>query len=304
MTPAEGTGPCHGERVDAVRVLSRLGGVATRGELIGATTRSELRRAITEGLVLRPRHNRYCLTDVEGARRQAVAAGGVLSHLSAAEHYEWKVKHPSIRTSVTVPRGSRKPSGDLELHWADLSDKEVHRQVTRRTRTVIDCARVYPFDVALSIADSALREGVIDRHDLEVAAARSPRTGRARAIRVVELASAKRANPFETCLGAILMEVPGLDVVPQGRVPGVGWVDFLDRWLGLVVEAESVEHHWTASGLRRDVFRYTACARLGLMVVRFTWDEVMFTPDYVLAAMIDVVQWRTTQAVGAHSLSA
>jgi very-short-patch-repair endonuclease len=290
--------------MDAVQALQRLGGVATLGELLGPTTRAQLATAVAAGRVLRPRHNRYCLADVAEARRRAVVAGGVLSHLSAAEHYEWKVKARSTRPCVTVPRSSRKPAGDLELHWADLSDKEVHRQVTGRARTVIDCARVYPLDVALSVADSALREGVIDRHDLEVAAARSPRTGRARALRVVDLASGKRANPFESCLAVLLWEVRGLEVVPQGYVPGVGWVDFLDRRLGVVVEAESLEHHWSVAGLRRDVLRYTGCARLGLVVVRFTWDEVMFRPAHVVEAMADVVAWRTMQAVGRHSLLA
>ena len=68
------------------------------------------------------------------------------------------------------------PKGSYELHWADLSDRELRRNVTSRTRTVIDCARAYDYDVALSVADSALREGIVDRDDLLLAAARSPRT--------------------------------------------------------------------------------------------------------------------------------
>ena len=176
--------------------------------------------------------------------------------------------------------------------------------MTSRTRTVIDCARAYGFDVALSVADSALREGVVDRDDLLVAAARSPRTGRAKALRVAEAASHLRANPFETCLYVIAAAVVGLDVVPQGEVPGVGFVDLLDRCLGIVIEAESLEHHWTKAGLQRDVDRYTRAARLGLVVLRFTWTEVMFAPDDVAAAIADVVQWRTVQAVGRHALAA
>jgi hypothetical protein len=194
--------------------------------------------------------------------------------------------------------------GDVEVRWADLPDRDVHRHVTRRVRTVIDCARVHPFDVALSVADSALREGEVTRHELLVAAERSPRTGRAKAVRVAELASAKRANPFESCLFAIALTVPGLVVEPQGLVPGVGRVDLLDRRLGVVIEAESFEFHGTLHGLRRDVGRYTKCARRGLVVARFTWDEVMLGPDDVREALVDVVRWRTVQAVGGHGLSA
>jgi very-short-patch-repair endonuclease len=86
------------------------------------------------------------------------------------------------------------------------------------------------------------------------------------------------------------MTVAGLKVVPQGHVPGVGFVDLLDRVLGIVFEAESFEHHWTKAGLQRDVDRYTAAARLGLVVVRFSWADVMFRPDDVRAAIEDVVR--------------
>lgn len=290
--------------MDPVTALQRLGGVATYGELLGPTTRPQLERALRDGRILKPCRNRYALVDTAEQVRRAVALGGTLSHLSAAQHYDWKVKCAPERLSITVPRSARSPGPEVEVRWADLSDRDVHRHVTRRVRTVIDCARAYDFDVALSVADSALREGEVTRSELVTAAELSPRTGRARALKVVEVASDRRANPFESCLFAIAHTVPGLDVEPQGRVPGVGRVDLLDRHLGVVVEAESFEFHGTLGGLRRDVARYTACARRGLVVVRFTWAEVMFDPDHVRAALDDIVRWRTVQAVGGHALSA
>lgn len=290
--------------MDPVEALQRLGGVAAYGELIGPTTRGALAAAVARGRIRKLRFDRYALVDTDAQVCRAVAAGGVVSHLSAAVYYGWKVKFPPRVPCITLPRSARKPAGELELHWRDLAESAVHRHVTIREQTVTDCARAYDFDVALSVADSALREGVVTRPDLLAAAERAPRTGRARAIRVAETATGKPANPFESCLLAIALQVPGLSVVPQGQVRGVGWVDLLDRALGIVVEAESFEHHGLRSGLRRDVLRYTACARLGLVVVRFTWNEVMFDPDLVRAALTDVVLWRTRQAVGRHGLCA
>lgn len=290
--------------MDPVEALRELGGVATFGELIGLTTRPQIDEALESRLLHKPRHNRYCIADLEGTMRAVAATGGTASHLSAAQEFGWKLKHDPLRPCITLPRSARKPRGGYELHWADLSDREVLRRVTSRTRTVIDCARAYDFDVALSVADSAMREGVIDQDDLLLAAMRSPRTGRAKAIRVAEAASALRANPFESCLFAIASTVPGLHVVPQGHVPGVGFVDLLGDTLGIVIEAESFEWHGTKAGLQRDVERYTKAARLGLVVVRFTWAEVMFTPEDVCAALVDVVRWRTMQAVGCHGLVA
>lgn len=290
--------------MDPVVALQRLGGVATYGELLGPTTRSALERAVRDGRIVKPRRNRYALVDTDEQVRLAMALGGTLSHLSAAQHYGWKVKSAPERMSITVPRSARTPGSDVEVRWADLQDGEIHRHVTRRVRTVIDCARAYDFDVALSVADSALREGLVTRSELIAAAERSPRTGRAKALRVAELASHKRANPFESCLFAIALTVPGLVVEPQGEVPGIGWVDLLDSRLGIVIEAESFEFHGTLDGLRRDVTRYTGCARRGLVVARFTWLEVMKGPEGVRAALIDIVRWRTVQAVGGHGLCA
>jgi very-short-patch-repair endonuclease len=290
--------------MDPVEALRELGGVAPFGELITLTSRKEIVAALKDGRIHKPRHNRYCLADVEDTMRAVARTGGTASHLSAAQEFGWKLKHEPLRPCITLPRSARKPAGSYELHWADLSDRERRRNVTSRTRTVIDCARAYDFDVALSVADSALREGVVDQDDLLLAAARSPRTGRAKAVRVAREASRLRANPFETCLYVIATTVLGLSVVPQGEVPGVGFVDLLDRLLGIVIEAESLEHHWTKAGLQRDVDRYTKAARLGLVVLRFTWTEVMYSPDQVALAIEDVVRWRTKQAVGGHGLVA
>lgn len=290
--------------MDPVVALRELGGVGTLREVLGLTTRSQLAGAIADGRIHKPRHNRYCIADLEGTPRAVARTGGTASHLSAAQEFGWKLKHDPLRPCVTLPRSARKPRGTYELHWADLSERELRRNVTSRTRTVIDCARAYDFDVALCVADSALREGIIDRDDLLIAAARSPRTGRAKAMRVASEASHLRANPFETCLYVIAASVTGIDVVPQGHVPGVGFVDLLERRLGMVMEAESLEHHWTRAGLQRDVDRYTKAARLGLVVLRFTWAKVMFRPEDVRAAIEDVVRWRTMQAVGRHGLVA
>lgn len=278
--------------------------MGTLRELLAYTNRSRLAAALADGRIHKPRHNRYCLADLDASMLAVARTGGTASHLSAAQQFGWKLKHDPVRPCITLPRCARKPAGAYELHWADLSERELRRNVTSRTRTVIDCARTYDFDVALCVADSALREGIIDADDLLIAAARSPRTGRAKALRVAHAASPLRANPFETCLHVIAMSVPGLDVVPQGEVPGVGRVDLLDRVLGMVIEAESLEHHWTKAGLQRDVDRYTKAARLGLVVLRFSWMDVMFRPDDVRAAIEDVVRWRTMQAVGRHGLVA
>lgn len=274
--------------MQADRALGRLGGVATLSELCRLTTRRKVRTALQQGLLLRVGHGRYALPDAD----PAPAPIGVRSHLTAALCHGWKVKEPPPRPCVTVPRGHHGPArDDLELHWADLTPGEVSRGVTTPVRTVIDCARAYPFDVALAVADSALRSGLVTKQQLVEAALASPRTGRKAALRVATAADGRAANPFESVLRAIALSVPGLRVEPQQQVGEIGRVDLLDAGLGLVIEADSFEFHSTRADLRRDVRRYTGLVRWGCTVVRFTWEDVMLRPDYVRRVLVDLVAW-------------
>lgn len=111
-------------------------------------------------------------------------------------------------------------------------------------------------------------------------------------LRVVEVANAKAANPFESALRAIALTVPGLHVVPQGPVGTIGHADLTDRTLRIAIEAESFEFHALPEAFRYDVRRYTAMVREGWYVVRFVWEDVMERPDYVHAVLVDVVSMR------------
>lgn len=279
---------------EAVRVL---GGVARWNEIECLVTRPQLDAALATGEITRLRRGVYALGDIREARAQATRVGGTVSHLSAAIEHGWKVKHPPEKPTITVWRNRSRPEGDLEVHWQDLTVTEVCRGLTRPAATVIACARTYPYDVALCVADSALRERAVTTEELVKAAERSPRTGRAKALRVAQDANGKAANPFESCARAIAADVASLAVEPQVWIDGVGRVDLCDCILGIVVECESFAFHSDAPSLARDVRRYTSCARRGLVVVRFTWDEVMFDPDYCRQALQDVVDLRLQQAV-------
>lgn len=275
--------------MDVVDVVRRLGGIAEYSDLLGSCTEWHIRSAANDGRIIRLRRNRYALVDLPTHRAAAIEAGGVLSHLSAAVAWGWKVKQEPEKPWVTVPRNLRRAPGDLHVRWADVPEDDVVHHVTRPARTVVDCAKALPFDEALAVADSALRSGEVSKRQLLVSAQASTRTGRSLAIGVIEEADRRAANPFESVIRAIALGVPGLDVVPQGCVPGVGRVDLWDEKLGIVIEAESHEFHSTPAGLRKDVVRYTKCARQGLVVVRFVWDQAMFAPDEVRDALLDVV---------------
>lgn len=279
-------------------IIRIFGGVARWNELEHLVTRAAVDAELATGAITRLCRGTYAIGDLDEVRAQARAAGGTVSHLSAALAHGWKVKLPPDRPTITLSRNRSLPDDDsLQVYWRDLGPMHEYRGVTRPVETVVACARAYDFDVALCVADSALRARAVTRGQLLAAAEASPRTGRARATRVAQAADARAANPFESCMRAIAIDVPGLAVRPQVAIPGVGRVDLGDLALGIVIECESFEFHSDARSLKKDVRRYTGCARRGLTVVRFTWDEAMFDASYCRQALVDVVDVRRQQAV-------
>ena len=277
--------------------LEELGCVATRKQLLAmGVPVTAIATALEAKQITRVRHGKYVAGDGEGLLTQAEALGGVVSHLSAALHYEWTLKALPPRPTLTLPRTARSVPG-FACHWRPLSTVELGDRLTSRIDTVIACSRSYDYDVALCVADSALRERQVTQTQLIAAAQASPRHGRAKALKVARDADYRSANAFETCTRAIANSVPGLCVRPQAWIGRTARVDLLDKELGIVIECESFAHHGTKEALARDVRRYTDLARLGYVVVRFTWAQVMHDPGYVREALIEVVAVRQLQAV-------
>ncbi len=152
-----------------------------------------------------------------------------------------------------------------------------------------DCARHLGFAAGLAVADAALREGRVSSAQIEETLAESPRIGQPQARRILQAADARAANPFESCLRAIALDVPGLAVEPQYFIDWVGRVDLADPHLRLVLEADSYAWHGGAGVFRYDVRRHAALVRAGWTVVRFCWEDVMSQPHYVALLLADLV---------------
>lgn len=59
-------------------------------------------------------------------------------------------------------------------------------------------------------------------------------------------------------------------------------VDFCWPALGLIVEADGFAFHADRAAYRKDRERLNGLERLGWRVLRFTWEDVVSRPDYVL----------------------
>ena len=279
-----------------------MGGVATRAALERGTSPKAFRAAVRAGVVVRDAHGRYSLPVADEALRRANALTGVVSHRTAALHWGWEVKTVPETPDITVRRKRHlgpDQAADVELHWADLHPDEVVGVVTSVERTVTDCLRSLPFDEALAVADSALRHRSVSKTRMLGLAARVNGPGARQARRVAGEATPLAANPFESVLRAVALDVPGLDLRPQVVIAdgdGAGRTDLADRARRWVVEAESHTWHSRRGALRRDCRRYTKLVLLGWRVIRFAWEDVMFCQDYVRECLIAAAELSSQQA--------
>ena len=257
--------------------------------------------AVRDGVIVSVARGTW--TSATGTDRALAAARsltGFLSHRSAALDRGWAVRTVPEKPDVTVARNRRVSAArrcGVTLHWADLADDDIEGHRTSADRTLVDCLRTLPFAEALAVADSALREGMSLAHLRAVARdLRGP--GAARVRHIANLADGRAANPFETSLRAICFEVEGLDVVPQVPIYDPGWLgrpDLVDVRLRIVLEADSFEWHGKRDDLKRDARRYNALIAAGWLVLRFTWEDVMFEPELVAETLRAVVKQRAQQ---------
>jgi very-short-patch-repair endonuclease len=282
--------------VTPTQALHELGGVASWTTLRRRVGRAELAAAVSVGDVVIDARGRYALPGADIAIRAAARVGGVASHRSAAQLWGWAQKELPEVPEVTVPKDRRIPTrGRVRLHWADLAPDEIDDRRTTPERTLADCLRTLPFDEALAIADSALRSGDVGEQQLGRLAGRARGPGSRGMRRVADRASALAANPFESVLRALALEV-GLDVRPQVPLFGdtfLGRPDLVDERRRLVLEADSFTWHGNRRALHRDVRRYNAFVLQGWTVLRFAWEDVHHDQDHVTQVLRQATQLRT-----------
>jgi hypothetical protein len=284
-------------RVDLISHVTIMGGACTRAAVIERCGRAAVDKAVDDGVLVRVARGRYALSTATVAVTAAATLGGVLSMRSAAQRLGWGQKQVPRLPDVTFPRNrhlDRSARALVVPHWSDIAPEDIVNGATGLRRTLIDCMRMLPLEESVPIVDSALRAGDVTKSDL-LAIARSMRgRGRARAIAVATMATARAANPYESTLRAMAAAVPGLEVVPQMPVQVSTSLtlhpDLADAALGLIIEAESFEWHGKRAALTRDCVRYNAFTLQGWIVIRFSWEQVMFEPAYVLRVLESAVR--------------
>ncbi len=273
--------------------LRELGGVARRGALVRVTSRHEVDRAVTDGEIVRFGRGRYGLPDLDDAVGLAATLGGAVSHTTAALHHGWAVLEIPDRPHITISRGRKRHplSARARLHVAELRPDQVRDHVTEPWTTLEHCVRTLPLPAALAVADSALRDG-FGSASLTRLAERARGPGSVMARTVAAEASPLAANPFESALRAICLDVRGLRVRPQVTIAEGDFTarpDLVDERLRIVLVADSFAWHGGREQLATDARRYNRLVIHGWIVLRFSWEDVMFHPDAVREVLVAAV---------------
>ncbi|WP_232828276.1 DUF559 domain-containing protein [Kribbella monticola] len=272
-----------------MQILVRSGGRATFGELVAGSSRRAVAKAVKCGVIERVARGIYVRSGLFAAQRVAIAYDGVLSHLSAAEYWSLPLLTPPELPHVTVPPNRHSRSGPpAVLHWAQIDPGDLPGRTTSVTRTVLDCARILPFAEALAVADAALAKTSIRRSDLVAAAARMRGPGTPQARRIAGAANAWAGSFLESVLRAVLLDAGIEGFEPQVVVEAGSFrarVDLGHRQARIAVEADGYEFHGGRHEFAADCRRYDELVAAGWLVLRFTYEQVLSNPDWVVATI-------------------
>lgn len=282
-------------------VLAYFNGVGTRAAILQHSSARRIAASVRSGTIVRMRRGVYGLPELPKASALAIKTAGVVSHISAAEHWEFGLVRRPAATHVTIPENSNaKPIKGVRFHRRPLGHHETDDRggglrVTSPMRTVIDAAATLPFNEALAIADSALRQGAITSYDLNAEEASFSGQGRAHVSRIARHATGLAANPLESSLRAICIENRLGRFVPQLWVRD--WslsyrLDLGDENRMIDLEADGYAHHGHRKDLHYDHTRNCELIRRGWLVLRFSWEHVMLDPNWVAGIIRDTLRHR------------
>ena len=299
---------------DATRLARAQGFVATPAQLARLDfTKNDLRRERRRGTWCSPARGAASPVVIDGTdplaerRRHAlVATAHALTHEAAAicgrsgailyglptlaiperpEMTSPPVLASGVRRGAIVRRARMAYDDIVEWYGAP---------VLSVARTLADLGRHNRFD-AIMAADAALREGLVDQHDLDrsIAQARGwPGIRRARA--VLALADPRSESPLESVLRLRLHEDGFPKPEPQVWIDDPARrrryrVDLLIAEHGLVIEADG-RIKYTADALWKEKQRETRLRAMGFRVERVVWSDVLSTWPETAARLWAVIR--------------
>jgi len=293
--------------VDPVdELLARQGGMARRRQLRKAgLSRRKLKAAVAAGRLRLLTPDLYATTHPrpdDALRAAVLRLDAVVSHQSAALLWGIELVTTPELPHVTVGRDrGRAAHPAVEVHRGNLpsDEREFSGEVpiTTVVRTLLDLCRSLPLAEAVASVDSALRQKLVTVEEL-AGALRSLPAGRGRGLvrRVLELADPAAGSVLESLCRVLMVEAgiqrPEPQYVVRHGGRWVGRVDFAWPDDRVIVETDGFAFHSDRASYRKDRRRHNALLLAGWRVLRFSWEDVVHDPDYVIASLCELLEVR------------
>lgn len=286
--------------VDAVEeLLARQGGMARRRQLRRAgLSRRQLDAAVASGRLRLVTPDLLITADPqpdELLRGAVLRLDGVVSHGSAALLWGIELVGTPELPHVSVGRdrgGSQHPG--VEVHRRDVPSGDRRDvggvPVTSELRTLLDLCRWLPLAEAVASVDSALRQALVTVEELTGALRDLPAgRGRQQVARALQLMDPECGSVLESLCRVLMVErgipAPESQYVVRRAGRWIGRVDFAWPERRLIVETDGFAFHSNRADYRKDRRRLNALQLAGWVVLRFSWEDVVHDPDYVVATI-------------------
>ncbi len=273
-------------------------GVVTSEQLLACGLgRGGIKHRVTTGRLQRLWRGIYAFGHSELTREghliAAVLACGpdaVLSHMSAAVHWELLARPREAIDVTVVGRGTRGSRPGINLHSArrlDPADLTAHHgiPITTPARTLVDLCAVVPARLVERAYEQAQIQRLITFDAVVKTLERAPgRTTRplSRLVAVERKTSTITRSVLEERFLALVRR-GGLPE-PEVNVRLHGYeVDFLWRAQRRVIEVDGHAYHSTRQATTRDRRKDNDLELAGFPVTRFTSDQVLHDPEDTLA---------------------
>jgi len=246
--------------------MQSLGGVTRVGTALAAgIPRHSLRRAIASGELLRPRKGWVCLPGTAPRVLEALGRGCRVGCVSALAHHGVWILDDTI-PHLAMPRHAGRPGEGAHRcspSWAQHPEP-IERIPDALLQAVLCCDR----EAALCAIDSVLNRGRMTLRDVQTLLGSLP----PRFASLIDELDPASESGIET-LVRVRLRRRGLAIQSQVLIAGFR-VDLVvgDR---LVIEADGRRWHDDADTFEADRRRDLDLARLGYIVVRLSYDQVV-----------------------------
>src|SRR4051794_40374784 len=223
----------------------------------------------------------------------AAPAGAIASHVLAGYLHALPDLPALVRAEVQIPLSAGKHAiARIAVHRVKTAACPVHiggLPVTPLVRTLQDLAVTCSAEQLLSAIDNGLHRGLLTPVDLQQLADPDHRYRGALLLRrMVPLADGRSESALESRTRLLLVDAgllaPDLQIeVRLGHL--VFRIDLGYPGLFIAIEVDGRAFHQSPEAVLNDRLRQNALVNAGWLVLRFTWDDVLNRPWYVVATV-------------------